>query len=256
MYLLILMFPLVGSILTGFFGRFIGYRGAVIITTFSVFFSALLSSFAFYEVALCGSICHLRLTPWFFSEMFDCWWGFYFDTLTVVMLIVVTFISTLVHLYSNSYMSEDPHLPRFMSYLSIFTFFMLILVTADNFIQIFLGWEGVGVASYLLINFWFTRVQASKASIKAMLVNRVGDFGLALGIMGLFSLFKTVDFIEIFACAGHFSETTFLFCNHEWHALTVISVLLFIGAIGKSAQLGLHTWLPDAMEGWLHRTGC
>jgi NADH-ubiquinone oxidoreductase chain 5 len=249
MYLLILFFPLLGSVLTGLFGRFFGYRGGALITTSCVIFSALLSGIAFYEVALSGSVCHFRVAPWFFSEMFDCWWGFYFDTLTVVMLIVVTFVSSLVHFYSISYMSEDAHIPRFMCYLSLFTFFMLILVTADNFIQMFLGWEGVGVASYLLINFWYTRVQASKASIKAMLVNRVGDFGLALGIMALFSLFKTVDFIDIFACAAHLSETTFFFCNHQWHALTVISILLFIGAVGKSAQLGLHTWLPDAMEG-------
>uniref|UniRef100_A0A0D6QS47 NADH:ubiquinone reductase (H(+)-translocating) n=1 Tax=Araucaria cunninghamii TaxID=56994 RepID=A0A0D6QS47_ARACU len=174
-----------------------------------------------------------------------------FDSLTVVMLIVVTFVSSLVHLYSISYMSEDPHSPRFMCYLSIFTFFMLMLVTGDNLIQLFLGWEGVGLASYLLINFWFTRLQANKAAIKAMLVNRVGDFGLALGIMGCFTLFQTVDFSTIFACASAFSEPhfDFIFCNMRFHAITVICILLFIGAVGKSAQIGLHTWLPDAMEG-------
>ena len=165
------------------------------------------------------------------------------------MLVVVTLVSSLVHIYSVSYMSGDPHLPRFMSYLSIFTFFMVILVTADNFIQMFMGWEGVGVASYLLINFWFTRLQASKASIKAMLVNRVGDFGLALGIMGVFHLFKTTEFFAVFASAASQADTTLIFCNKEWHGLTVVCILLFIGAVGKSAQLGLHTWLPDAMEG-------
>lgn len=183
--------------------------------------------------------------------MFDASWGLLFDSLTVVMLIVVTFVSSLVHLYSISYMSHDPHSPRFMCYLSIFTFFMLMLVTGDNFIQLFLGWEGVGLASYLLINFWFTRLQANKAAIKAMLVNRVGDFGLALGIMGCFAIFQTVDFSVIFACASTYADPSysFLFCNTKVHAITVICILLFVGAVGKSAQIGLHTWLPCAMEG-------
>lgn len=164
------------------------------------------------------------------------------------MLIVVTFISSLVHLYSISYMSEDPHSPRFMCYLSIFTFFMLMLVTGDNFLQLFLGWEGVGLASYLLIHFWFTRLQADKAAIKAMLVNRVGDFGLALGIFGCFTLFQTVDFSTIFACAGD-PRNSWIFCNMRLNAISLICILLFIGAVGKSAQIGLHTWSPDAMEG-------
>uniref|UniRef100_A0A8I6XTR9 NADH-ubiquinone oxidoreductase chain 5 n=1 Tax=Hordeum vulgare subsp. vulgare TaxID=112509 RepID=A0A8I6XTR9_HORVV len=168
--------------------------------------------------------------------------------LTVVMLIVVTFISSLVHLYSISYMSEDPHSPRFMCYLSIFTFFMLMLVTGDNFLQLFLGWEGVGLASYLLIHFWFTRLQADKAAIKAMLVNRVGDFGLALGIFGCFTLFQTVDFSTIFACASA-PRNEWIFCNMRLNAITLICILHFIGAVGKYAQIGLHTWLPDAMEG-------
>jgi proton-translocating NADH-quinone oxidoreductase chain L len=249
MYLLIVLLPLLGSIAAGFFGRFLGFRGAAIITTSCVLTSSILSCIAFYEVALSGSPCYIKLAPWFFSEMFDASWGFYFDSLTVVMLIVVTFVSTLVHIYSISYMSGDPHIPRFMCYLSIFTFFMLMLVTADNFIQMFFGWEGVGLASYLLISFWFTRLQASKASIKAMLVNRVGDFGLALGIMALFSVFKTVDFPTVFACAPQFAETSFIFCNFKLDTLNTICILLFVGAVGKSAQLGLHTWLPDAMEG-------
>ena len=186
---------------------------------------------------------------WFECELFDASWGFHFDSLTAVMIVVVTSVSTLVHLYGFSYMSHDPHIPRFMCYLSIFTFFMLMLVTADNFLQMFFGWEGVGLASYLLINFWFTRLQASKASIKAMLVNRIGDMGLALGIMALFSQSSTVNFGAAFASAPHLAEETLLFCNVEVHALTLISLLLFVGAVGKSAQLGLHTWLPDAMEG-------
>ncbi len=249
MYLLIILLPLLASLFSGIFGRFLGYRGAALITTCCIFFSSILSCIAFYEVALSASICSIQLAPWFFSEMFDASWGFYFDSLTVVMLLVVTSVSTLVHIYSISYMSQDPHIPRFMCYLSIFTFFMLMLVTADNFLQMFFGWEGVGLASYLLINFWFTRLQASKASIKAMIVNRVGDFGLALAIMGIFSLFKTIDFATVFACASWIAETPFLFCNYQVDALTCICILLFIGAVGKSAQLGLHTWLPDAMEG-------
>ncbi len=254
MYLLVLLLPLLASIAAGLFGRYLGFRGAAIITTSSVVLSFLLSCVAFYEVALAGYTCSIEFMPWFFSEMFDASWGFYFDSLTVVMLVVITSISSLVHLYSISYMEADPHLPRFMSYLSIFTFFMLMLVTADNFLQMFFGWEGVGLASYLLINFWFTRLQASKASIKAMLVNRVGDFGLALGIMALFSVFKTVDFATVFSLASHLNladkeDVVIVFCNQEFHALTVICILLFVGAVGKSAQLGLHTWLPDAMEG-------
>ena len=249
MYLLILLLPLIGSLFTGMLGGFLGFRGAALITTTCVLFSSIFSYIAFYEVALSGSNCSIDLGPWFFSEMFDASWGLYFDSLTVVMLIVITTISTLVHLYSISYMGEDPHLPRFMCYLSIFTFFMLMLVTADNFLQMFFGWEGVGLASYLLINFWFTRLQASKASIKAMLVNRVGDFGLALGIMALFSTLKTVDFSTAFACAPYIASTSLIFCNIEFDALTCICILFFIGAVGKSAQLGLHTWLPDAMEG-------
>lgn len=249
MYLLIIALPLLGSIFAGFFGRFLGFRGAAVITIGCVSLSAMLSMLAFYEVALSGSPCSIQLAPWFISELFHANWGFYFDSLTVVMLFVITSISTLVHIYSLSYMEHDPHLPRFMCYLSIFTFFMLMLVTADNFLQMFFGWEGVGLASYLLINFWFTRLQASKASIKAMLVNRVGDFGLALGIMAIFYVFKTVDFMTVFACAPHIAGTSFLFCNFEFDALTCICILLFVGAVGKSAQLGLHTWLPDAMEG-------
>ena len=253
MYLLIVVLPFLGFLFAGGFGRFLGFRGSALLTTTCVSLSAFLSCIAFYEVALSGSPCYIKLAPWIYSEMFDASWGFLFDSLTVVMLVVVTFVSSLVHLYSISYMSEDPHLPRFMSYLSIFTFFMLMLVTGDNFLQMFFGWEGVGLASYLLINFWFTRLQANKSAIKAMLVNRVGDFGLALGIMGVFAIFKTVDFTTVFACANQFASVEnvhrFLFCNIEVDILNTLCLLLFVGAVGKSAQLGLHTWLPDAMEG-------
>ena len=165
------------------------------------------------------------------------------------MCCVVTFVSTLVHLYSTEYMSHDPHLPRFMSYLSLFTFFMLILVTADNFVQMFVGWEGVGLCSYLLINFWFTRIQANKAAIKAMVLNRIGDFGLVLGILIIFVKFKSVDYATVFALVPLFANETFVFLNTTFNLIDIIGFLLLIGAVGKSAQLGLHTWLPDAMEG-------
>jgi len=249
MYLNIVFLPLCGSFLSGLGGRFIGPFGAGIITTFSVFTSLLLSFFAFYEVGFSESPCYIKLLTWFDSEYLCANWGFQFDSLTVIMLIVVTFISTLVHLYSTEYMSHDPHLPRFMSYLSLFTFFMLILVTADNFIQLFVGWEGVGLCSYLLINFWFTRIQANKAAIKAMIVNRVGDFGLALGIFAIYITFNSVEYSTVFALVPLFEQDYLNFLGFNVHLLTLIGVLLFIGAVGKSAQLGLHTWLPDAMEG-------
>ena len=249
MYLLIVFFPLIGSVIAGIFGRSLGSRGAALVTTSCVCLSTLLSCAAFYECGLCASAVSLECGSWFSSEMFDAAWGFYFDSLTVVMLLVVNIVSTLVHVYSISYMWGDAHIPRFMSYLSIFTFFMLMLVTADNFLQLFFGWEGVGLASYLLINFWFTRLQASKASIKAMLMNRIGDFGLALGIMCIFSQFKSCSFFPVFSCAAAQADQSMILFNCELHSLNCISLLLFIGAVGKSAQLGLHTWLPDAMEG-------
>jgi NADH:ubiquinone oxidoreductase subunit 5 (subunit L)/multisubunit Na+/H+ antiporter MnhA subunit len=172
-----------------------------------------------------------------------------FDSLTVSMCVVVTFISFLVHLYSVEYMSHDPHLPRFMSYLSLFTFFMLILVTADNFLQMFVGWEGVGLCSYLLINFWFTRIQANKAAIKAMMLNRIGDFSLLVSIFLIFVCYKAIDYATIAALTPLFQINTIYFLNFKIDALIVISLFMFIGATGKSAQLILHTWLPDAMEG-------
>ena len=249
MYLLLVFLPLIGSLVAGLGGRSLGSRGAALISTSCVFLSTLCSFIAFYECGLCASPLSLEYGSWFSSEMFDAAWGFYFDSLTVVMLLVVNIVSTLVHLYSISYMWGDAHIPRFMSYLSIFTFFMLMLVTADNFLQLFFGWEGVGLASYLLINFWFTRLQASKASIKAMLLNRIGDFGLALGIMCIFSHFKSVHFFPVFSCAAQKADHYMILFNCELHTLNCICILLFVGAVGKSAQLGLHTWLPDAMEG-------
>lgn len=249
MYLLLVMLPLIGSCSAGLFGRKLGPYGASIITTTCLMLSFLLSAFAFYEVALVGCCVYIKLITWIDSEVLNVDWGFMFDSLTVVMCCVVTFVSSLVHLYSTEYMSHDPHLPRFMSYLSLFTFFMLILVTADNFVQMFVGWEGVGLCSYLLINFWYTRIQANKAAIKAMVLNRIGDFGLVLGILVIFITFKAVDYATVFALVPLFVGEKVNFLNFNLDLLTVIGVFLFIGAVGKSAQLGLHTWLPDAMEG-------
>ena len=249
MYLLIVFLSIIGSCLAGLFGRHLGSWGSAIITTSCLFLSFLLSLFAFYEVALVGCLVYIKLATWISSEVLHIDWGFMFDSLTVSMCVVVTFISFLVHLYSTEYMSHDPHLPRFMSYLSLFTFFMLILVTADNFLQMFVGWEGVGVCSYLLINFWFTRIQANKAAIKAMLLNRIGDFSLLISILLIFIHYKAIDYATVAAITPFFKTSTINFLNFKMDALTVIGVFMFIGATGKSAQLVLHTWLPDAMEG-------
>ena len=249
MYLPLVFLSFISYCITGLFGRQIGQKGAAVLTTSCLFVSFLLSLFAFYEVGLMKSFVYIRLATWVSSEVLLINWGFMFDSLTVVMCVVVTFVSTLVHLYSIEYMSHDPHLPRFMSYLSLFTFFMLILVTADNFIQMFLGWEGVGLCSYLLINFWFTRVQANKAAIKAMILNRIGDFCLIMGILVIFINYKSVDYTTVAALTPFFKTKTVNFLNMDLNILSVIGIFLFFGAVGKSAQLGLHTWLPDAMEG-------
>lgn len=249
MYLLIIFLSIIGSCLAGLFGRYLGSLGSAFITTSCLVLSFLLSLFAFYEVALFESPVYIKLTTWISSEVLNIDWGFMFDSLTVSMCIIVTFISSLVHIYSIEYMSHDPHLSRFMSYLSLFTFFMLILVTADNYVQMFVGWEGVGLASYLLINFWYTRIQANKAAIKAMVVNRIGDFCLLIGMLLIFINYKAVDYASIATLTPLLKEKTVNFLNFDFHLLSIIGVFLFLGAVGKSAQLGLHTWLPDAMEG-------
>ena len=197
MYLILVFLPLIGFLNAGLFGRKIGPHGASILTVNCLVFTFFLSLFAFYEVALVGCCTYIKLSAWINSELLNVDWGFLFDSLTVIMCCVVTFVSSLVHIYSTEYMSHDPHLARFMSYLSLFTFFMLILVTADNYVQMFVGWEGVGLCSYLLINFWFTRIQANKAAIKAMVLNRIGDFALVLGILTIFIKFKAVDYATV-----------------------------------------------------------
>jgi len=249
MYLLIIMLPLLGSLIAGFGGRVLGCYGTCIISIFCVFLTMIICALAFFEIAYNGLSVYLEISPWIYSEMFEVSWTLLFDTLTAVMLIIITSISSLVHFYSVSYMEQDPHLPRFMSYLEIFTFFMLILVTADNFLQMFLGWEGVGLASYLLINFWFTRLAANQSALKALIVNRVGDFGLLLAILVIFYTFNTVDYSIIFNISPLVINYNLVIFNYPISIVTIIGFFIFIGAIGKSAQLGLHTWLPDAMEG-------
>ena len=249
MIIAILLLPLISATISGFGGRYLGVKGAQVLTTTLVFITALLSLQTFYSIGLSGTTTHIQLATWFDSELLYVSWGFLVDSLTVSMLVVVNSVSFLVHLYSIGYMGEDPHVPRFMSYLSLFTFFMLVLVTADNYVQLFVGWEGVGLSSYLLINFWYSRIQANKAAMKAMIVNRIGDFALSLGIFVLFYTFKSIDFATVFALAPYLADVTFNFLGFEINQLSLITFLFFLGAVGKSAQIGLHTWLPDAMEG-------
>lgn len=239
MYLSILALPMLGSAVGGLFGRKVGVTGAHIITTGCLTASAVLAIVAFYEVGLCGSPVSIELFSWIDSEFMLVQWGFLFDSLTVSMLLPVLVVSSLVHLYSISYMAEDPHNQRFFSYLSMFTFFMLVLVAGDNYFIMFIGWEGIGISSYLLINFWYTRIQANKSGIKALTVNRVGDMFLSVGFFAIFWVFGNVDYATVFSVAPFINES----------AITIIGLLLLIGAMAKSAQIGLHTWLPDAMEG-------
>ncbi|WP_114391801.1 NADH-quinone oxidoreductase subunit L [Oleisolibacter albus] len=243
--------PLAAAFIAGFFGRFIGDRGAQIVTCAAVLAAAAISVMLFMQIGLGGpeAARTVELFTWIDSGSFEVSWALRLDTLTAVMLVVVNGVSAMVHVYSVGYMSHDPSKARFMAYLSLFTFMMLMLVTADNLLQMFFGWEGVGLASYLLINFWFHKTSANDASMKAFLVNRVGDFGFALGIMAVFLIFGTIQFDQIFAQVAAKADLSINFLGFQVHALTCACLLLFVGAMGKSAQLGLHTWLPDAMEG-------
>ena len=249
MYALAIFLPLIAAVLAGFGGRWLGDRGSQFVTCGAMLLSAAIGCLILFEVAFGSKPQTVELFPWIGSGAFEASWTLRFDQLTAVMVFVVTVVSAMVHVYSVGYMSHDPHIPRFMAYLSLFTFFMLVLVTADNLLQLFFGWEGVGLCSYLLIGFWYDRPEANAAAIKAFIVNRIGDFGFALGIMGIFLIFNSISFDTIFAAAAGKADATIGFLGYEAHALTVLCILLFIGAMGKSAQLGLHTWLPDAMEG-------
>ena len=248
--LVIVFAPLLAAIVVGFGNRSIGNVPAKLVTTGALFLSCILSWPIFIHYL--GGNGQATVTPvlhWISSGDIAVDWALRVDTLTAVMLVVVTTVSSFVHLYSWGYMDEDPDQPRFFAYLSLFTFAMLMLVTADNLVQMFFGWEGVGLASYLLIGFWFRKPSANAAAIKAFVVNRVGDFGFMLGIFGTILVFRTVSIPEVLAAAPGMAGSTIGFLWFRADTMTVLCVLLFIGAMGKSAQIGLHTWLPDAMEG-------
>jgi len=248
-YATIVLLPLVGALIAGLFGRIIGDRPSEVITTALLIIAAALSWVTFVQVAIGHETRTVTLFRWITSGELDTSWALKIDTLTAVMLVVVTTVSSLVHLYSIGYMHEDPNRPRFFAYLSLFTFAMLMLVTSDNLAQLFFGWEGVGLASYLLIGFWYKKPEANAAAIKAFVVNRVGDFGFALGIFALFMMVGAIDFDTVFAQAPSLTGKTINFFGWHADALTLICLFLFMGAMGKSAQFLLHTWLPDAMEG-------
>jgi NADH-ubiquinone oxidoreductase chain 5 len=239
MYLAIIVLPLLGSIISGFFGRKIGVHGAQIITCSSVIVTTIMAILAFIEVGLNNIPVSIKLFRWIDSESLNIIWGFHFDSLTVSMLIPVLIVSSLVHIYSIGYMSNDPHNQRFFSYLSLFTFMMIVLVTANNFLLMFVGWEGVGICSYLLVSFWFTRIAANQSSISAFLTNRVGDCFLTIGMFAILWSFGNIDYSTVFSLAPYLSE----------NIITIIGICLLIGAMAKSSQVGLHVWLPMAMEG-------
>jgi NADH-quinone oxidoreductase subunit L len=247
-YQLIVFLPLLGFLIAGIFGPWIGARGAEYVTCSLLGVCFVLSWVAFVMVAG-GSDAHVAIGNWFTSGKLVAAWALRIDTLTAVMLVVVTTVSFLVHVYSIGYMADDPSRPRFFAYLSLFTFAMLMLVTADNLVQMFFGWEGVGLMSYLLIGFWYDRPTANAAAIKAFVVNRVGDFGFSLGIFLTYYLTGSVSFDQVFAAAPGLVGKTVHFIGFNWDAVTLACLLLFMGAMGKSAQFLLHTWLPDAMEG-------
>jgi NADH-quinone oxidoreductase subunit L len=249
MELSIITLPLIASIISGFFGKYVGDRNSEIVTSLLVSISAILSIIVFYNVVFNQYEDNIIIATWINSGTLDVNWSMKIDSLSSVMLVVVTSVSALVHIYSIGYMSHDPHKPRFMAYLSLFTFAMLMLVTSDNFIQLFFGWEGVGLCSYFLIGFWFKKETANSAAIKAFVVNRVGDFGFALGIFLIFYLFGTVNYNEVFQQIPSVVDKRLNFLGFEVNSIDLICLLLFIGAMGKSAQILLHTWLPDAMEG-------
>ena len=247
-YLLVFL-PLVASFIVGIFGRFLGDRISQLITCSFVLISSALSIYIFSDVAINSNTYNLKIFNWITSGGLVLNWSINIDTLTSVMLVVVTSVSALVHVYSVGYMSHDPDKPRFMSYLSLFTFMMLMLVTSDNFLQLFFGWEGVGFASYLLIGFWYKKPSANSAAIKAFVVNRVGDFGLAIGIFLIFKYTGSVNFVDVFKAIPTLLDKNISMLGIEASLINFICIFLFIGAMGKSAQIFLHTWLPDAMEG-------
>lgn len=243
MYLALIVLPILGSIIAGFFGRKVGVSGSQLITCGCVIITTILSILAFIEVGLNNIPVTIHLFRWIDAESLNVSWAFNFDSLTVSMLIPVLIVSSLVHVYSIGYMGHDPHNQRFFSYLSLFTFMMIILVTANNFLLMFVGWEGVGVCSYLLVSFWFTRIAANQSSISAFLTNRVGDCLLTIGMFAIVWSFGNLNYYTVFSLSPYYNE----------NIIIVIGICLLIGAMAKSSQIGLHVWLPMAMEGFLIR---
>ena len=239
MYLAVILLPLLGSVISGFFGRKVGVYGSHIVTSVFIIITTILAIIAFIEVGIQNTPVLIKLFRWIDSELLSITWSFYFDSLTVCMLIPVLIISSLVHIYSINYMSHDPHNQRFFSYLSLFTFMMIVLITGNNFLLMFVGWEGVGVCSYLLVCFWFTRIAANQSSISAFLTNRVGDCFLTIGIFIILLCFGNIYYVTVFSLTPYINE----------NIITLIGICLLIGSMAKSSQIGLHVWLPQAMEG-------
>ena len=244
----LVFFPLLNFISIWILEVFLGKRKASFYIACSYLLIVFLGIWAFYRVCILAEFQYWTIGTWINCGLFVINWGFIFDSLSVSMLIMVSIVSGVVHVYSLGYMETDKYLVKFISYLSLFTFFMFILVTGDNFIQLFLGWEGIGLCSYLLISFWNTRIQANKAALKALVVNRVGDFGFLCGVFLIFYIFRTLDFSVLFLLVPFFIENSFSILGVNFFCLDTICFFLFLGSMGKSAQIGLHTWLPDAME--------
>ncbi len=243
------MLPLISGMINGLFCQCFSKKQAACIATIAISLAAIFASFIFYNVAINKAIIHLILAKWLVIGEMKIDWAIYVDQLTAIMFIVVTWISAVVHIYSLGYMADDEGLPKFLSFLSLFTFFMLALVSADNFVQLFFGWEGVGLCSYLLIGFWYQKEAANKAAIKAFIVNRIGDFAFIVGIITIIVYFGVVDFASVFDKAQLLSNTQFSIWGFTVSIIDIVCLLLFLGCMGKSAQIGLHIWLPDAMEG-------
>src|SRR6266704_4221904 len=238
MYLSIIILPLLSSLVSGFLGRKIGVTGSQLITCSSLIITSILITIAFYEIGICGSPVNIDILNWLNIEILNISWSFYFDQLTVSLGLAVIYCSTLIHIYSVDYLSSDPHIQRFFAYLSAFTAGMLVLICGGNFLVMFVGWESIGVASYLLINFYFTRIQSNKAAILAFTMNRGGDMLMSIGFFAIFSIFGSFNYSEIFSLIPFINEST----------ITIISLLLLGGALAKSANIPLHSWLPGSME--------
>ena len=249
MLLFLVFLPFLNFCYMWFLGSIIGKRNVLYLIAHSYIIIVIIGVIGFWKICVCSNVEYFLLGTWINCGLFIVNWGFIFDTISISMLIMVGVVSGLVHYYAIGYMKTDPSLLRFMSYLSLFTFFMFILVTADNFIQLFLGWEGIGLCSYLLINFWNTRIQANKAALKAIVINRFGDFGYLCGLLLVYFFFRSVDFSVVFLLTPFFTNVAFCFLYWDIYCLDAICFFLFIGSVSKSAQIGLHTWLPDAMEG-------